>query len=98
MQAEVGEGEESEHAPRAHDPRLAQFDRERRDAQRRKQQPQSPVAQPVLDFIDRIRPEPAARDAEGARQQPRKRHQASQEEEGFEVAAHGRRKRLVIRG
>jgi len=89
VQGEVSEREQPEHASHAHQPRLAQRDRERRHAKRREQQSQAPLAEPVHEFVHRVCAEPEPRDAGRARDQPRERQQAEEEEGGLEEATHG---------
>jgi len=97
VQGKVGEGVQAEHAPQSHEPGLAQRDGQWRHAQRREQQPQAPPAETVHDLVDGIRPETRAGDAEGAREQPRERQRAGEEEEGLGEATH-LGKGVMIRG
>jgi len=83
VQREVGEREQPEHASYAHQPGLAQRDRQRRHAQRREQQPQAPLAEPVHEFVHRVRAQSESGHTERTRGEPRERQRAEEEEGGF---------------
>jgi len=81
MQYRIRERPQPYHPAQAQQPRLAQFDCERRDAQRREQQPQRPLAEFVLQRIDRVCAKPGAGRAQRARQQPPERQRAGREQQ-----------------
>ena len=87
VQQHVEEGVHAEHPAQLDQPRRVEPVAQRRDRERDEQQPQTPLAERVLDLLDRIRAEVRAADLERTPHQRGERQQAEQKQRRLEDPA-----------